>query len=191
MLITDFVQQGSVYRLAIFPKDPTKPTRTYTFPPSVVAGSGAYDPEKGLFFNLNSVSSSVAALTAFDIGSGVVVLNLAVQCGNIVKVWVEESHPDFTSRLWGARANFTNNQLSYDLVNINLITGACPALTIPSAGIVTAFAFDQRNGVLFYHDAADSGNFLRSTSVRTGRSTQLALLTNFPLSDLAVRFVEH
>ncbi len=191
LLIVDFVQQSGAYRLVLFPKDPTKSTRTYVFPPLVVAGPGAYDPEKGLFFNLNSVSAAQAVLTAFDIASGVVVQNLTVQCGNIAKVWVEQSHPDFTSRLWGVRANFTNNQLSYDLININLVTGACPAIRIPSQGIATAFAFDERNGVLFYNDATNGGNFLRTTSVRTGQSTQLLLLSPFTLSDLAVRFVEH
>jgi hypothetical protein len=191
LLITDFVKQTGAYRLVIFPKDPIKSTRTYVFPASVTAGPGAYDPEKGLFFNLNSLSSSSSVLTAFDVSSGVAVQNLTVQCGNINKVWVEESHPDFTSRLWGVRANFTNNNLSYDLINVNLASGACPAIRIPSQGIVTAFAFDERNGVLFYNDATNGGNFLRTTSVRTGKSSQLLLLSEFTLSDLAVRFVDN
>jgi hypothetical protein len=79
--------------------------------------------------------------------------------------------------------------LQYFLANIDPKTGSCNMLRVPASGIVTAMSFDQHNGVLFYHDASDSGNILRTASVRTGATTSLLLQTNFPLSDMAVRFL--
>ncbi len=190
LLVSDVVQNTGQFRLVVYPLNPALSTRTFIFPSNVAPGNGAYDPEKGLFFNVASSSATWSNLTALNINTGAVARSLTVQCGYINKLWVERSHPDFTSRLWGVRANFSNNDLTYDMININLQTGACQTLRIPSAGIVTAFAFDDRNGVLFYHDASNQGNFLRTASVRDGKNTQLLLQTQFALSDLAVRFVE-
>jgi hypothetical protein len=204
LLVSDFVQQTSQYRLVVYPLSPSKSTRV--IPISFPMGVAAYDSEDGLWHNLQSTSPTTGVLTSVNISSGVTASSVNVQCGNIDKIWVEARHPDFTSRceantcgvffkqfffarLWGVRANFSSS-LTYDLVNINLTTGACQSMSLPSGGIITAFAFDQHNGVLFYNDATDGGNFLRRASVRDGKTSSLKLLNPFTFSDLAVRFVE-
>lgn len=188
LLISDIITQPPQNRLVIYPNSPDKSTTVITLS-NFSLGAGCFDSEKKQWFNLATVGANSSILTTVALPSGNVVSSVSVDCGILSKIWVEAKHPDFDSRLWGLKELQTRSSLSYYLANINPSTGSCELLKIPSSGIVTAASFDQHNGVLFYHDATNSGNFVRSASVRTGRTSFVKLVSQFPLSDLAVRFL--
>ena len=187
LIATDFVKASNQFRLVLFPVDNLHLGPTiFTMPAGVEASLGAFDADRDEYYNVQVNSTNSSVLTSFNLHTGAVVRTLPVHC-TVDKLWVDRAHPDFTSRLWGVHAN---GDLHYDIVNIDLQSGVCSMIPLKtSAGsIVTSFAFDGENGVLFYSDVGSSGNMLRSTSVRDGSSTELPLKSNFPFADIAVRF---
>ena len=188
LIATDYIAKTKTSRFIVYPVDNVNlGPKVTNLPSSVFLGAGAFDPERAEYYNI-ATNGSAFVLTTLNISSGAI-LRSAPSCA-VDKLWVEGKHADFESRLWGFAANFTDNKLHYDLVNINPDTRACLKLPVPSDGIVTASGFDHYTGVLYYIDATDAGNFLRSTDTRTGHSESVKMASPYGCSDLAVRFVE-
>jgi len=189
LLVVDVVKQTGQNRLVLFPVDnQALGPKVIDIPAEIRPGIGAYDAERDVYYNYASDPTN-STLTVLDLKSLNVTKTLTVGC-TLDKLFVENSHPDFTSRLWGIHANFTGG-LHYDIANINLDTGVCSLIPLPTSkdGIMTVSAFDPFNGVLFYADVSDSGQVLRTTNVRDGHNTELAIKSSLGFSDMAVRFV--
>jgi len=162
----------------------------------VQLGTGVYEASSQTFYNFWSYrggSSQVYMLTKIGISNPnfPTYTNVTVGCNYYPsKLFLDAAVP---TTLYGvvevfseAKSNSNSSAtLTYFIYNINKTTGACTNIVqLPSlGGIVTSYTFGD--GVLYYGEATNGGNFLHIYTVATKQHRQVP--TMFVLEDIQVK----
>lgn len=194
LLVVDFVNLSNhsrVTRMVAIPMAENASYTAFSFPTSFQPGNDAFDSKMGLYYSLDFTTG---ALSIWKVDSSSLILTKTIQttnCSYITKFFISAVHPVFTSSLWGVQESpQSNNQILYQISNLNFANGVCESQSIPATGILTCYAFDELSGTLFYFDTGSQSPCVRQFNVRTSETKKTIIPSSqWTFSDIAVRFI--